>query len=88
MKQEHSQLLYEQYKLHPHVKVELVLKNGRSLKGFIMGWFKEDADEPCISKWHIVEAENRSCLGIDAFGYLAGEVISQSDIISFRFEDQ
>lgn len=87
MEQEHSQLLYEQYILNYDKKVILVLRNGRRLKGFIVGWFKDDEDEPVINKWHIVEEEYRPCLGMDAFGYIAGELIHHADIVSYHFED-
>lgn len=71
-------------------QVEILLKNGRVVTGFVIGYFKQDADEdqsPVIA-WHIVKEIDKMSMGIDAFGYLVGEIIAQKEIQQIKSIDK
>ncbi|MBK7691258.1 MAG: hypothetical protein IPK62_02370 [Bacteroidetes bacterium] len=69
--------------------VEILLKDGRQIRGFIVGYFKEDMDDAHspILKWHIVEKPYGISFGIDPFGYLLGSIILQKDIVHIKCID-
>ncbi|MBK9302151.1 MAG: hypothetical protein IPN14_16530 [Bacteroidetes bacterium] len=70
-------------------KVEILLKNGKRINGFIIGYFKKDIDDlnaPVI-KWHLVDEQHLTTFGIDPFGYLIGTIIAQKDILQIKCID-
>ncbi len=68
-------------------RVEILLKNGKIINGFVAGYFKKDIDEkqsPVIA-WHIVNEVDKMSLGMDAFGCPAGEIVRQKDIETIKY---
>ena len=89
MKRDSSQRLYTKYFSLAKGRIEIVLKDGRKLKGTVCGFFKGDVDrnEPYIRQWHIVEEIDKYNFGIDGLGFRQGEIINQGDIASVYFDD-
>lgn len=82
-----SQLLYDKYFEFVNQNIEITLKDGRFIKGEIVGFFKgdENTDEPYITKWHIVPKTQKMTLGIDTFGFMKGEFIEHKEIAEVKF---
>jgi hypothetical protein len=76
--------LYQKYFSLTNIEIEITLKDSSILKGKILGYFYDNENSnPQISKWHIA---NTNCfLGIDAFGFLEGEIILHKNISSIYF---
>ena len=89
MKRDLSVQLYEKYFALKNRLVEITLKNKLVLKGVLIGYFKgdEDAGEPLIIKWHLVDEKDEESLEIDIFGSSAGTIINQNEIVEIRFSD-
>ena len=62
--------------------VEILMKNGSTIRGFIIGYYKDELDdlESPILKWHLVDVQDKMTFGIDSFGFLVGSIIQQKDI--------
>ena len=69
--------------------VEIKLQNGRMLKGMVAGYFRENIEDENaeIIKWHVVDEQDYLSMGIDAFGFLIGEMIDVKDIIMITFKE-
>jgi len=67
--------------------VELKLTNGTCISGKISGFMKGDLSEgePYIIRWILVNSNDQSGFGMDAFGYLNGKWIWQNEIASVKF---
>lgn len=67
----------------------LVLKNGRHIKGVIVGYFKGDelSDEPYIMRWHIVDENDSTTMGFDTFGCLIGELVDHANIAEVYIQE-
>lgn len=89
MKRDSSRRLYTKYFSLATGRIEVVLKNGRRLKGTVCGFFKGNVDqhEPYIRQWHIVAEDEKYNFGLDGFGFRQGEIINQRDIVSVYFDD-
>jgi len=87
MKRDLSEELYKKYFRLNDRKVEITLKNNVVLKGILVGFFRgdEDAEEPCIERWHLADEKNEFSLGLDAFGFLSGTIVKQKDIAEILF---
>ncbi|NTW31536.1 MAG: hypothetical protein HGB12_02745 [Bacteroidetes bacterium] len=81
--------LYNKYFNLKNKKVEIILKDKSVLTGVFIGFFKgdEDAHEPYIIKWHLVDENDIMSMGIDIFGYMTGKIVKQTDIVEIRFYD-
>lgn len=81
-----SRLLYDKYFSLTKREIEIRLKNGKVFRGVIIGFHKNNDDEiPYVQQWHIVETKDKSTFGIDAFGFLIGQIINQKDISEVMF---
>lgn len=89
MKTDDSKQLYDKYYNLKDRRIEIVLKNGRYLRGVICGFFKGDAesDEPYIIKWHIVAETEHKRFGHNFMGCITGEIIRQRDILEIVFNE-
>lgn len=89
MKNDSSKQLYTKYFGLGTGRIVVVLRNGRSIKGVVCGFFKGnvDRDEPFIRQWHIVKEGDLYNFGMDGFGFRQGEIINQLDIASVYFDD-
>lgn len=69
--------------------LEIRLKNGSSRIGkFVSHYYSDEtSDVLTIDRWHFVNDQCKSPVGIDAFGYLIGEIIFQYTIQSIKFLD-
>ena len=81
MKTDTSLKLYEKYYRLKNRLIEVELKNHLLLTGKFIGFFR--GNKAYISKWHLVDAN--VLFGIDAFGFLVGQIINQSDISKIKF---
>lgn len=78
--------LYKKYFSLTDNEIEITLKDNSILKGKIVGYYKNEEGgnkNLYISRWHI--ANTNSFLGIDAFGFLQGEIILHKNISSIYF---
>ncbi len=81
MKTDLSLTLYEKYFKLKNRLIEIELKNNSILKGKFIGFFKSNTIY--ISKWHLVDAN--VLFGLDAFGFLVGQIINHKDISKIKF---
>ncbi len=81
MKTDLSLVLYEKYFKLKNQLIEVELKNHKLIKGKFIGFFR--GNSTYISKWHLVNAN--VLFGLDSFGFLVGEIISQKDIFKIKF---
>lgn len=84
-----SKVLFEKYIRLKNRNMELVLKNGRHIKGVIVGYFKGDEEnkEPYIRRWHIVDEDDSATMGFDPFGKLIGELVDHADIAEVYIQE-
>lgn len=82
---EFSEQFYEKYFSLNKRKVEITLRNGQIVKGVICGLFRDDEER--ITRWHIVEAQGGLVLGLDAFGFIKGEIIRIEEIQHLGLSD-
>ena len=89
MKTDFSKQIYDNYYSLTNRKIELILKDGRYLAGFICGFFRGDreSNDPYIIKWHIVSEEEKNRFGTAILGCLTGEIIRQEDIAEIYFNE-
>lgn len=87
MNKDFSKLLYDRYFNLADRNIEIIVKDGRSIKGTIIGFFKGDEAylEPYITSWHLVDEQDKMGLGTDAFAYLQGQAVEQSEILQVKF---
>jgi hypothetical protein len=87
MKTDLSRLFYELYFSNNNRLIEVTLKNGNIYKGVFISFFfgEEGSKDSFIIKWQIVEEKLKMSLGIDAFGYLIGDILNQKDISKIRY---
>ncbi len=87
MKKDFSKLLYDRYFKLTNRNIEMILKDGKIIRGTIIGFFKGDQsfNEPYVTTWHLVDGQDKTGLGTDAFAYLEGHAIEQSDILQVKF---
>jgi hypothetical protein len=81
MKTDMSLVLYKHYFKLKNQLIEVELKNSLVLKGKFIGFLK--GNTTYISKWHLVDAN--IFFGIDALGFLVGQLINQKDISKIKF---
>lgn len=88
MKTDFSKQLYDKYFGLSNRSMELVLKNGRHVKGFICGFFRgdPDSDDPYVIKWHVVKEADKNTFGTNILGLITGEIIRQDDILEVYFD--
>jgi len=89
MKTNSSWLLHDKYFRLTNKNIEVLLRNGRSIRGVIVGYFLNgiDQNEPSIWKWHIVQENDSRGWGIDGMGNMRGEIIKQRSIAEIRFQE-
>ena len=80
---------YNQWVSQKSKTLEVRLKNGSRMIGkFVSHYYTDETmDVPTIDRWHFVNDQCKSPVGIDAFGYLIGEIIFQKNIRSIKFLD-
>jgi hypothetical protein len=81
MKTDLSFELYKKYFNLKNCQIIIELKNHAILIGKFLGFFRGNTSY--ISKWHFVDTN--VLLGIDAFGFLVGQIINQKDISKITF---
>jgi hypothetical protein len=81
MKTDLSLTLYNYYFKLKNQLIEVELKNHLLLTGKFIGFFR--GNTTYISKWQLVDAD--VLFGIDAFGFLIGQIINHKDIIKIKF---
>ena len=89
MKKDASRVLYDKYFNLRNRNIEIVLKNGGRIRGIIVGYYTDDLEneESAIQKWHVVVANQSSCLDFSGFGGNNGTLIRHRDIASITFEE-
>lgn len=90
MKKETSRILHDKYFGLSDRRVELLLRNGKKLRGFIIGFYygDDDSETPPVTMWHFTDEDAEMNTGFDCFGHLRGEIIRHSDIDTvYFFED-
>jgi hypothetical protein len=87
MEKDFSRILYEKYFSLTNRNIEIALKNGKVVRGMIIGFYRngEYSNKPYILKWHIVNENDKMSLGVDSFGFMIGEIIKTTDIAQVRF---
>lgn len=82
-----ARALFDKYHQLEDRRVVVKLKDGRTLKGVLIGYFKgkEGGKHAFIEKWHLVDESDSFSLGLDLFGSQLGEIISQDDIKEVHF---
>jgi hypothetical protein len=91
MKMNSSKIMLDKFLDASNKQVEIWLKNGKMIKGEIVGYYKEDdeEDELNISHWHVSEHSDSMPLGIDPFGNQNGIIIKHYQIKKIKFlEDE
>jgi hypothetical protein len=81
MKTDLSLVLYKKYFKLKNRQIKIELKNHSVVFGKFVGFLKGNSSY--ISKWHFVESN--ALIGIDAFGFLVGQLINQNDILRITF---
>ena len=89
MKTDYSKQIYDTYYSLTDRVIELILKDGRCIRGIICGFFKGDPEsgESYITKWHIVGSEKKDRFRSNFLGCITGEIIKQEDIQEIHFND-
>ncbi len=91
MKRDSSWLLHDKYYSLTNKTIEVILRNGRSIKGVFVGFFVSDEESgpPSILRWHIADLPEGLVRGVDGLGNMKGEIIRHRVIAEIRFaEDQ
>lgn len=83
MKTDSSLILYNTYYKLKNRIIEIELKNHIQLTGKFIGFCR--SNKTFISKWHLVDAN--LLFGIDAFGFLVGQIINHKDIVKIKFTE-
>lgn len=80
-----SYALYQKIRSLWDKALEVTMKDGRIMKGKFIGYFLGDIEEgeQYIIQWRVTDADDMS--GADAFGFLKGSLIVQSDIAQVKF---
>lgn len=83
-----SRVFFEKYFLLINRNIIVKLRNGNSIKGIIIGFYRGEPDshDTYITGWHIIHPEDKVFLGLDTFGYMTGVIIQQKDIAEVYFE--
>jgi len=87
MKTDLSFVFYTTYfELHNRF-IEITLKNGKTVKGEIIGFYKGDSDfnEPYIIRWHIA-TENTFIIHYP-LEKIKGVIVPQKEIASIKYTD-
>lgn len=85
---DYSNVVFQKYFTLKNREVEITLKDQSKKKGKIIGFYLGDAFvcNTFISKWHISDSTYQ--IGMDEFGFIIGEIISNDSIKSiYFFED-
>lgn len=89
MKINYARLLHDKYFSLTDRNIEVILKNGRIMKGVIIGFFTsgEECSEPSIKRWHILEQKHESGSLPDGLGVVCGEIIDHKAIAEVHFPE-
>ena len=70
--------------------IEVVTKDGRTLKGMLSGFSRSDASDHTskISRLYLVPGDHHSITGEDPFGLPDGIAVNGIDIAYVKFSDQ
>ena len=84
-----STKMLEKYFSLTNCDVEVLLKNGRMIKGVIIGFYSndEELEEPAVHHWHIIDQNDKIAFGFDPFGLIKGEIVKHSEIASIYFHE-
>lgn len=84
-----SRMLHDRYYGMTNRNIELVLKDGRHIRGIIVGFCEEDedAENSPIHLWHIVDPDQRGDGTSIDYELIKGIFVRHKDIISVTFED-
>lgn len=87
MKVDFSQKIFEKYFQLTNRIIEVKLKDGKFVKGFIIGFFVNPDEnlKTQIVKWHLVPGEEMVELGFDSFGVFLGTIIKSEDVMEIKF---
>lgn len=84
-KKDKSLLLYEKYFGLKNRSIEIFLFNGQSIRGTIIGFYKNSYSTPCIYRWHLLPENEKATGRYDPFGIERGVHIFQKDIVWVYF---
>ncbi len=89
MKSIDSKVLFDKYFGLSDRHVRIVLRNGKVIQGTIAGYsFQDpDADDPVISRWHLVRDDSKETEGYQEVGFVVGEMVRHCDIASVFFRE-
>jgi len=89
MEKDFSWVLHDKYFKLTNKNIEVILRNGRMVRGVIVGFFLsgDEGSDQSITKWHIVDEMDAINHGVDGLGKKKGEVIRQRDISEIHFQE-
>ena len=81
-----SMELFEKLEQLSNQQVVIMLKNGKKLRGKLIGFFKDEefSSSRFAMKWHIVDQHDPDN-GFDIFGLHKGTIVNQNDIAEVHF---
>lgn len=88
MGKEAAHILYNKYFGLGNQDVELTLRDGRVLRGKLVGFYKaEDIKGPYITHLHIIEEGQTEQLHLESLGEIPGLTVDEHDIASLWFPE-
>jgi len=89
MKKDTSRILHDRYFSLTNRTIQIVLRNGKKIRGIIIGFVNRDADDmqSPVRLWHIVEEKDRIFAVTAVRGLDHGTMIRHRDILSVTFEE-
>ena len=87
MEKDCSRLFYDKYFNLKVRNIEVILKDGKIIKGTIAGFFRGDRafHEPYVTKWHIVDENDEMAISAGTFVFMKGQAIEQDKIKQVKF---
>jgi hypothetical protein len=85
MKNDLSNIILEKYFETHDISFTFLLKNGKKINGYIVGYCYDDDDHTAVYQWHIVPEIFKNSVGLDPLGFLIGEHVLQIDIMAVEY---